>query len=115
MNDCPLAVSKIFTLSHSTISHDFTETSTNILTRKVKVLSRNFTYSNLSIAFDFKKTSRKETLKEGEEVDLLVYQKTDIGFSVIVNNTHKGLIFENEIFKEISGIDVYSELNIKEK
>lgn len=41
------------------------------------------------------------TLKEGEKVDLLVYQKTDIGFSVIVNNAHKGLIFENEIFKEL--------------
>jgi len=42
------------------------------------------------------------TLKEGEEVELLVFQKTDIGFSVIVNNAHKGLIFENEIFKELN-------------
>lgn len=42
------------------------------------------------------------TIKKGEEVDLLVMQKTDIGFSVIVNNVHKGLIFENEIFKELN-------------
>ncbi|MFH1319201.1 MAG: S1-like domain-containing RNA-binding protein [Bacteroidota bacterium] len=42
------------------------------------------------------------TIEEGEEVELLVLQKTDIGFSVIVNNTHKGLIFENEIFKELN-------------
>ncbi len=42
------------------------------------------------------------SLKEGEEVDLLVLQKTDLGFSVIVNNAHKGLIFENEIFKELN-------------
>lgn len=42
------------------------------------------------------------TLEEGEEVELLVLQKTDIGFSVIVNNAHKGLIFENEIFKELN-------------
>lgn len=42
------------------------------------------------------------TIKEGEEVELLVMQKTDIGFSVIVNNAHKGLIFENEIFKDIN-------------
>ena len=42
------------------------------------------------------------TVEEGEEVDLLVFKKTDIGFSVIVNNKHKGLIFENEIFKELN-------------
>ncbi len=42
------------------------------------------------------------TVKEGDEVDLLVLQKTDLGFSVIVNNGHKGLIFKNEIFKELN-------------
>jgi len=41
------------------------------------------------------------TIEEGEEVKLLVLQKTDLGFSVIVNNIHKGLIFKNEIFREI--------------
>lgn len=38
------------------------------------------------------------TIKEGEEVGLLIWQKTDIGYNVIINNTHKGLIFDNEIF-----------------
>lgn len=42
------------------------------------------------------------TLEEGEEVTLLILQKTDLGFSVIVNNAHKGLIFENEIFKKLN-------------
>ncbi|MCD4705759.1 GntR family transcriptional regulator, partial [bacterium] len=42
------------------------------------------------------------TIQEGDEVELLVMQKTDLGFSVIINNTHKGLIFENEIFKELN-------------
>jgi len=41
------------------------------------------------------------TVKEGDEVDLVVLQKTDLGFSVIINHAHKGLIFENEIFQEI--------------
>lgn len=41
-------------------------------------------------------------IEVGEEVDLLVFQKTDIGFSVIINNTHKGLVFGNEIFKELN-------------
>ena len=46
------------------------------------------------------------TVKEGEAVNLLVYQKTDLGYSVIVNNEHKGLIFENEIFTTINIGDV---------
>lgn len=41
------------------------------------------------------------TVKEGDKVELLVLQKTDLGFSVIINNKYKGLIFENEIFEEI--------------
>ena len=41
-------------------------------------------------------------VEEGEEVELLVLQKTDMGFSVIVNNDHKGLIFENEIFRQLN-------------
>jgi predicted RNA-binding protein (virulence factor B family) len=40
-------------------------------------------------------------VKEGEEVDLLVLQKSDLGFNVIVNHKYKGLIFENEVFREI--------------
>jgi len=41
------------------------------------------------------------SVKDGDEVGVLVYQKTDIGYSVIINNKHKGLIFENEIFQEL--------------
>lgn len=41
------------------------------------------------------------TVKEGQEVSLVVLQKTDLGFSVIINHTHKGLLFDNEIFQEI--------------
>lgn len=42
------------------------------------------------------------TVQEGDAVDLVVMQKTDLGFSVIVDNVHKGLIYENEIFKKIN-------------
>ena len=41
------------------------------------------------------------TVEEGEEVRLLVFQKTDLGFSVIVNNLHKGLVFQNEVFRQL--------------
>ncbi|MCD4709251.1 MAG: GntR family transcriptional regulator [Bacteroidales bacterium] len=41
------------------------------------------------------------SVKEGEEVELVIMQKTDMGYSVIINHSHKGLIFDNEIFQEI--------------
>lgn len=40
--------------------------------------------------------------KPGDEVDLVIRKKTDLGYNVIINNDHKGLIFENEIFKEVN-------------
>lgn len=38
----------------------------------------------------------------GDKVDLLILQKTDLGYSVIINHLHKGLIYENEIFTELN-------------
>ena len=42
------------------------------------------------------------TVKPNEEVDLLILKKTDLGFSVIINNKHKGLIFSNNIFRDLN-------------
>ena len=42
------------------------------------------------------------SLSIGEEVELLVLQKTDLGYSVIVNHAYKGLIYENEVFQELN-------------
>ena len=41
------------------------------------------------------------TVKEGEEVDLLIYQNAGIGLSVIINDQHKGMIHNNQLFKNI--------------
>jgi len=41
-------------------------------------------------------------IEEGEEVDLLVYRQTELGFSVIVNDQHRGLLYNNEVFREIN-------------
>jgi predicted RNA-binding protein (virulence factor B family) len=38
-------------------------------------------------------------LVEGDEVDIVVMRKTDLGYSVIVNHQHEGLIFQNDIFR----------------
>ncbi|OFX23614.1 MAG: GntR family transcriptional regulator [Bacteroidetes bacterium GWA2_31_9] len=42
------------------------------------------------------------TIKEGEKVDILILRQTDMGYSVIINNKHSGLIFDNEIFKRLN-------------
>ncbi|MFY0600584.1 MAG: GntR family transcriptional regulator [Cyclobacteriaceae bacterium] len=41
-------------------------------------------------------------LEEGQEVDLLIYQETELGYKAIINNTYKGLIYMNEIFTRIT-------------
>jgi len=43
----------------------------------------------------------KPEVKIGEEVDLLVYHKSEMGYAVIVNQKYKGLIFANEVFQDI--------------
>jgi predicted RNA-binding protein (virulence factor B family) len=37
----------------------------------------------------------------GEEVDLLVADKTELGYKVIINNLHWGLVYENEVFRSL--------------
>ena len=37
----------------------------------------------------------------GDEVDLLVWQKTELGFKVIVDNRYPGLVYKNQVFKDI--------------
>jgi predicted RNA-binding protein (virulence factor B family) len=38
---------------------------------------------------------------EEEEVDLLVYARTDLGYSAVVNSCHSGMIYENEVFQKL--------------
>lgn len=40
-------------------------------------------------------------LQIGQEVDLLIFEETDLGLNAIINNKYKGLIYENEIFQRI--------------
>lgn len=42
------------------------------------------------------------TLKTGEKVDILVFEKTDLGYNVVINNKYKGLVYENEIFGRLA-------------
>ena len=41
-------------------------------------------------------------LKVGDKVNLLVVRKTDIGFTVLVNEEFEGMLYKNELYQKIS-------------
>ena len=38
----------------------------------------------------------------GDEVDLLVWQKTELGFKVIVDNKYAGLVYDSQVFRPLT-------------
>jgi len=42
------------------------------------------------------------TVEENEEVDLWIWDRTDLGYNVIINETHKGLIYHDEFFSDVN-------------
>ncbi len=38
----------------------------------------------------------------GQEVDLTIYGKTDLGYKAIINHEHTGLLYANEVFQKLS-------------
>jgi predicted RNA-binding protein (virulence factor B family) len=40
-------------------------------------------------------------LERGQEVELVVYNETELGYQVMINHKHGGLIYHNEVFKPI--------------
>jgi predicted RNA-binding protein (virulence factor B family) len=47
------------------------------------------------------------TVKELEEVNLIVYRRTDIGYVCIINNVHTGVLHFNEIYRNIGVGDAF--------
>ena len=41
------------------------------------------------------------TVKEGEKVKIQVYRESEIGYVVIVNQVHQGLVYKNEVFTHL--------------
>ena len=46
-------------------------------------------------------SEEKPTYEEGDEVEVLIWQKTDLGFKAIVDNLFSGLLYDNEIFQPL--------------
>ncbi|PLX00662.1 MAG: GntR family transcriptional regulator [Marinilabiliales bacterium] len=42
------------------------------------------------------------TIEEGDMVSLMALSRSEIGYNVIVNNKHKGLVFANEVFRTLN-------------
>ena len=47
-----------------------------------------------------------ETYKEGQEVELMLYGKTDLGYKAIVEGKHNGVLFANEVFRRLRAGEV---------
>ena len=46
-------------------------------------------------------SNRDITVREGDEVDLLVGGESDLGYQVVINNTYIGLVFFDKIFRPL--------------
>ncbi len=42
------------------------------------------------------------TYVAGQEVDIILWEKTDLGYKAIIENKHQGLLYENEVFERMS-------------
>lgn len=40
-------------------------------------------------------------LKEGDKVDLIIGVRTDLGYTVLINEQYEGLLYNNELFTEL--------------
>ena len=43
----------------------------------------------------------KAGFKRNQEVEILIWQKTDLGFKAIVNNQYPGLVYQNQVYKYV--------------
>ncbi len=45
---------------------------------------------------------QKPGYKEGEEVDLIIWGESALGYWAVVNQAHEGMVYKNEVFKPLS-------------
>jgi len=51
--------------------------------------------------YKYLKDENQGDFRAGEKVDLLISQKTDLGYKAVVNGTHLGLLYGNEVFTDL--------------
>jgi predicted RNA-binding protein (virulence factor B family) len=50
---------------------------------------------------EYQLSNEELTVKEMELVDLIAYRKTDLGYVMIINNKHTGLLHDSQVFRDI--------------
>ncbi len=45
-------------------------------------------------------------LEEGDEVSLLIFDESDLGYSAIINQKYAGLLYHNEVFEDLQAGDI---------
>jgi predicted RNA-binding protein (virulence factor B family) len=63
--------------------------------------------AELRLLLKYKKFLTQEGVdfQEGDEVELLIANRTDLGYDAIINQLHCGIIYSNEVFKPIHSGD----------
>ncbi len=51
---------------------------------------------------DSRLSEEAQYFKPEQAVDLLIFGKTDLGYKAVINNTHIGLIYKNEVFQPLT-------------
>jgi predicted RNA-binding protein (virulence factor B family) len=55
-----------------------------------------------SMRLNRNKTKFPMTFKEGDEVNLTVARRTDLGYQAVIEKRHMGMLFNNEVFQELN-------------
>jgi len=50
-------------------------------------------------------SKKVEQISSGDEVEILISSRTDLGYNCVVNNKYSGLIYENEAFQKLNAGD----------
>ncbi len=77
-------------------------TTYNIGDRKVIQVVEDDKTHRLIASEKFVLSKEPKNLSKNDEVEILLYIKTPLGFKVVVNNEYEGLIYHNEIFENIN-------------
>ena len=73
----------------------------NIGDRKVLQLQLDDKTDRLIASEKFDLLKEIKNLEKNDEVEIILYSKTPLGYKVIVNNSYDGIIFHSEIFENI--------------
>ncbi|MBN8537606.1 MAG: GntR family transcriptional regulator [Deltaproteobacteria bacterium] len=63
------------------------------------------TTASMRLEKKLKKTATISDYKVNEKVDLILFDRTPLGFKAVVNQKHIGLIYANEVFKKLNYAD----------